>query len=79
VNAAVAHLLIVGIPIALVIVLSLMIFPRHNKHPKTYKLTQPWTHAPILWAAVDEVVPGGGHHGHGAAEVNVGGGASGKW
>ncbi|ULN44460.1 hypothetical protein MI149_20810 [Mycolicibacterium crocinum] len=55
-----------------------MIFPGRGKHPKTYKLSEKWTHAPILWAS-DEVVPGGGHHGHGAHEVNVGGGASGKW
>ncbi|KAA0103733.1 hypothetical protein [Mycolicibacterium sp. P1-5] len=77
-NGAVVHLVLVGVPLALVIVLSLLIFPRPGKHPKTYKLSEKWTHAPILWAS-DEVVPGGGHHGHGAHEVNVGGGASGKW
>jgi hypothetical protein len=78
VNAAVVHGLFVGIPLLLVVLLSLMIFPGRGKHPKTYKLSEKWTHAPILWAS-DEVVPGGGHHGHGAHEVNVGGGASGKW
>jgi hypothetical protein len=79
VNAAVVHLLFVGIPLALVAVLSLLIFPGKGNHPATYQLSEPWTHAPILWAAVDEVVPGGGHHGHGADDVSVGGGASGKW
>ncbi|WP_099247552.1 hypothetical protein [Mycobacterium sp. shizuoka-1] len=68
-----------GIPLLLVAILAAMIFARKGNHPATYKMSEPWTHAPILWAAVDEVVPGGGHHGHGAAEVTVGGGASGKW
>jgi hypothetical protein len=79
VNAAVVHGLFVGIPLALVAVLSVFIFPGKAKHPATYKLSEPWTHAPILWAATGEVIPDGGHHGHGAAEVSVGGGASGKW
>ncbi|MCX2931479.1 hypothetical protein ORI20_14445 [Mycobacterium sp. CVI_P3] len=78
-TAAVVHLLFVGIPLALVVILSLLIFTHKGVHPATYSLSEPWTHAPILWAAVDEVVPGGGHHGHGSAEVSVGGGASGKW
>ncbi|MCV7177031.1 aa3-type cytochrome oxidase subunit CtaJ [Mycolicibacterium sphagni] len=78
-NVAVVHLLFVGIPFGLAALLALLIFPGRGKHPATYKLSEPWTHAPILWAAVDEVVPSGGHHGHGEAEVNVGGQASGKW
>ncbi|NTY63162.1 aa3-type cytochrome oxidase subunit CtaJ [Mycolicibacterium sphagni] len=78
-NAAVIHGLFVGIPFGLAAVLALLIFPGKGKRAATYKLSEPWTHAPILWAAVDEVVPDGGHHGHGAAEVTVGGGASGKW
>ena len=41
---------------------------------RPYSIPQPWTHAPILWAATDEVVPGG----H-PAGVNVGGGVSGRW
>lgn len=77
-NAAVLHALFVGIPLAVVALLALLIFSRKSNHPATYKLSEKWTHAPILWAATDEVVPGG-HHGHGAAELNVGGGASGKW
>ncbi|MCI4675176.1 hypothetical protein K9U37_09865 [Mycolicibacterium litorale] len=52
---------------------------RKGNHPATYKLSEPWTHEPILWAAIDEVVPGGGPHGHGSDVVSVGGGASGKW
>ena len=43
--------------------LAVLIFSRKGPHPATYKLSEPWTHEPILWAAVDEVVPGGGHHG----------------
>ena len=78
-NPAVIHgLLFVGIPFGLAAVMALLFLPGKSKHPKTYLLSERWTHAPILWAS-DEVVPGGGHHGHGATEVNVGGGASGKW
>ncbi len=68
-----------GIPLLVVAILAALILPRKGNHPATYQLSEPWTHEPILWAAVDEVVPGGGHHGHGSDVVNVGGGASGKW
>ena len=78
-NAAVIHLLFVGVPLAVVAILAALIFSRKGNHPATYKLSEPWTHEPILWAAVDEVLPGGGHHGHGSDQASVGGGASGKW
>ena len=78
-NAAVIHLLFVGVPLAVVAVLAALIFSRKGNHPATYQLSEPWTHEPILWSAVDEAIPGGGHHGHGADEFSVGGGASGKW
>ncbi|HEU4360465.1 MAG TPA: hypothetical protein VFR27_03015 [Mycobacterium sp.] len=69
----------VGIPLLLVTVLSTMIWTHRGAHPATYRMSEPWaqSHPPILWAAVDEVI--GGHHGHGASEFSVGGGASGKW
>ena len=78
------HLYFVGIPLLLVLLLSALIWSRKGPHPATYKLSEPWTHPPILWAATDEAV-GNGHAGHsdasshGAAEFSVGGGASGKW
>ena len=78
-NAAVIHLLFAGVPLAVVAILAALIFSRKGNHPATYKLSEPWTHEPILWAAVDEAIPGGAHHGHGSDEVSVGGGASGKW
>ena len=78
-SSAVTHLLFVGIPFGLVALLALLIYSRKGNHPATYQLSEKWTHQPILWAAVDEVVPGDGHHGHGATETIVGGGASGKW
>ncbi len=59
--------------------LALLIYSRKGNHPATYRCPQPWTHGPILWAATDEVGAHGGHDGHGHAEVNVGGGASGRW
>ena len=68
-----------GIPLLVLAVLAVLIYSRKGNHPATYKLSEPWTHSPILWAAVDEVIPGGGHHGQHSDEVSVGGGASGKW
>jgi hypothetical protein len=50
---------------------------RKDPHPETYKLSEQWTHDPILWAA-DEPADHG-HGGHGSHPVTVGGGASGKW
>ncbi len=76
------HLYFIGVPLALVILLSLLIWSRKGPHPATYKLSEKWTHPPILWAATDEAVGNGhgahGGHGHGS-EFTVGGGASGKW
>lgn len=75
------HAIFVGIPLLLVAVLSAVIWSRKGPHPATYKMSEPWTHPPILWAAVDEVIGvGHGHRaGHGSAGLTVGGGASGKW
>lgn len=72
------HLLFVGIPLLLVVLLCVPIYARKSPHPATYKLSDKWTHDPILWAATGENV-GGAHHGHGSDELTVGGGASGKW
>ncbi|GFG95123.1 aa3-type cytochrome oxidase subunit CtaJ [Mycobacterium timonense] len=74
------HLIIVGIPLLLVIALSVLIWSRKGPHPATYKLGEKWTHPPILWAAVgEEVGHSHGHGGHGTSEFSVGGGASGTW
>ena len=70
------HLFFLGVPLLLTAVLAALIWSRKGPHPATYQLTEPWTHAPILWAATDEHI---GHGGHGASEFSVGGGASGKW
>jgi hypothetical protein len=66
---------------------------RKGPHPETYKMSDQWTHEPILWAS-DEPADHGhatgqsyaadaaadhGHGGHGSHPVTVGGGASGKW
>jgi hypothetical protein len=71
------HLYFVGIPLLLVAVLVALIWSRKGPHPATYKLSEPWTHPPILWAATDEDV--GDNHKHGSSEFSVGGGASGSW
>jgi hypothetical protein len=72
------HLLLIGIPLLLVIALVALIWSHKGPHPKTYKMSEEWTHPPILWAATDEAV-GDRHGGHGAGEFSVGGGASGTW
>jgi len=54
---------------------------RKGPHPATYKMSDKWTHEPILWAS-DEPAGhshGAGHGGHGSHPLTVGGGASGKW
>ncbi|MBV8930331.1 MAG: hypothetical protein JO152_14510 [Mycobacteriaceae bacterium] len=76
-NIAEVHLLFVGVPLLLVAVLAALIWSHKGPHPATYKMSEQWTHEPILWAAVDESV--GDAHGHGSDEFSVGGGASGKW
>ena len=76
------HLYFIGIPLLLVVVLAVLIWSHKGPHPETYKLSEPWTHPPILWAATDEVIGnahGDGHGGHDASEFTVGGGASGTW
>ena len=50
---------------------------RKGPHPATYKMSDKWTHEPILWAA-DEPADHG-HGGHDSHPLTVGGGASGKW
>jgi hypothetical protein len=76
VSTALAHSLMGGIPLVILLVLVAIIYRRKGPHPATYKLSEEWTHEPILWAA-DEPADHG-HGGHGS-HVTVGGGASGKW
>jgi hypothetical protein len=71
-----AHSLLGGVPLLLLLVLIALIWSRKGPHPATYQLSEEWTHAPILWAA-DEPADHG-HGGHGS-HLTVGGGASGKW
>lgn len=71
-----AHSLMGGIPLVILLVLAALIYRRKGPHPETYKLSEEWTHEPILWAA-DEPADHG-HGGHGS-HLTVGGGASGKW
>jgi len=76
VNVLQVHALFVGVPLLLVLILVALIWSHKGPHPATYTMSEPWTHEPILWAAVDENI---GHaHGH-PEKLTVGGGASGKW
>ena len=70
-----SNALLHGLPVLLVIALVALIYSRGRKNRPTYKLSQPFTHEPILWAATDEAIPGG----HRRAGLSVGGGASGHW
>lgn len=72
-STALTHSLLGGVPLAVLLVLIVLIFRRKGPHPATYKMSDEWTHEPILWAA-DEPAD----HGHGS-HLTVGGGASGKW
>ena len=76
-NVLEIHGLFVGIPLALIVILALLIWSVKSPHPATYKMSEPWTHEPILWAAVDEKI--GDPHGHGSHDFAIGGGASGRW
>ncbi|MGO4443763.1 hypothetical protein AB4Z42_10445 [Mycobacterium sp. 2YAF39] len=80
-STALTHSLLGGVPLAVLLVLMTLIYvvgpKRKNPHPATYKMSDKWTHDPILWAA-DEPADHG-HGGHGSHPVTVGGGASGKW
>ena len=71
------HSLIGGVPLLIAAVLALLTLPRKGLHPAAYKLPEPWTYGPILWAATEEKVGDG--HGHGSTGFTVGGGASGGW
>lgn len=70
----------VGLPVLLAVVLIALIYRRSDTRHAIYRLPQPWTHGPVLWAATDELIPAGRHgdHGHGE-ELTIGGGASGHW
>jgi hypothetical protein len=70
-----------GVPLAVLLVLIALIYGvgrnRKGPHPATYKMSEKWTHEPILWAS-DEPADHG-HGDHGSHPVTIGGGASGKW
>ena len=72
-STALTHSLLGGVPLLVALVLAVWIFRRRGPHPVTYKMTDEWTHEPILWASVEPA-----DHGHGSHLI-VGGGASGKW
>lgn len=84
-------LVLVLVPLGLAAVLALLTLRGKGPHPASYKLSEPWRHSPILWAAdepahqehatghsiqADSAAHGGEHHYH---PVTIGGGASGKW
>lgn len=87
-------LVLVLVPLGLTAVLALLIFRGKGPHPASYKLSEPWRHSPILWAAdepahqehatghsiqADSAAHGGKVGEHHSHPVTIGGGASGKW
>jgi hypothetical protein len=66
-----------GVPLLMLLLLLAYYMRQPGPRAPSYKLSEQWTHEPILWAATDEVI--GDAHGHGSHEFSVGGGASGKW
>jgi hypothetical protein len=71
----VSNALLYGLPVLIVIALIVLVYRRSAGQRPIYRLSQPWTHDPILWAAVDEPLPV--HHGESLPAF--GGGASGRW
>ncbi|MCW1958086.1 MAG: hypothetical protein KIH64_005985 [Mycobacterium sp.] len=65
-----------GLPVLILIALIVLVYRRSESQRPVYRLSQPWTHQPILWAAVDEPLPAGQHV---DAAATFGGGASGRW
>ena len=83
-STALTHSLLGGVPLAITLVLIALIWGvgknRKGPHPATYKMSDEWTHAPILWASEEPSAPADhGHGGHGSHPLTIGGGASGKW
>jgi hypothetical protein len=77
VNTAQTHMILGGVPLLVAAVLFAWTMSKKSPHPASYKLSEPWTYGPILWAATGEKIGAGGH-GH-DDHFSVGGGASGKW
>ncbi|WP_372516631.1 aa3-type cytochrome oxidase subunit CtaJ [Mycolicibacterium flavescens] len=96
-SSTLSHALIVGVPLALTFVLIVLIWGvgrnRKGPHPETYKLSEPWTHGPILWASdeptahahntgrslVADTAVHSDDAGEQSSHATIGGGASGKW
>ena len=55
-SIALTHSLLGGVPLLVLLVLAVLIFRHKGPHPATYKLSEEWTHAPILWAADERFV-----------------------
>jgi hypothetical protein len=76
VSTALTHSLLLLVPLGLTAILAVLTFRHKGPHPATYKLSDKWTHEPILWASDEPADHGHGAHG---SHVTIGGGASGKW
>lgn len=69
-----SNALLHGLPLVLVGLVIALIYGRNRgSRIAPYRLSQPWTHTPILWSAIEESIPSGHTHGE------SGGGASGRW
>ncbi|WP_172798276.1 hypothetical protein [Mycobacterium sp. GA-1285] len=93
-STTLTYALLTLVPLGLTAVLAVMIWSKKGPHPASYKMSDPWKHAPILWAAdepadhghatgrslaADSAAHGGNVGEHDTHAVTIGGGASGKW
>jgi hypothetical protein len=77
-------LIFAGIPVLVTTVIaSVSVLTAAKKpRPPEYRVGQPWTLAPLMWTASDEVVPRGGGHAHvgeGDSDNLIGGIAHGQF
>ena len=84
-STALTHSLLGGVPLGITLILIALIWGvgrnRKGPHPATYKMSDEWTHEPILWASEEPAdhSHSAGHGTPGSHPFTVGGGASGKW
>ncbi|GFG51068.1 hypothetical protein CQY20_32295 [Mycolicibacterium agri] len=78
-STALTHTLLILVPLGITLILVVLIWGvgknRKGPHAASYKLSDPWTYGPILWASEEPIAHGHVHE----KPLEIGGGASGKW
>ncbi len=68
-------LILVGVPLAIMVLLGLLTLRPHLARPRRYRPGQEWNHPPVLWTANPEALREASSQRAGAAR----GGARGHW